>query len=114
MADLDQRISAIEKQLVAVRVLEEANAEQIKLIWEGHGAKHDSHTATLDAHTATLDRHTAILETHSAILEAHSAKLDQIARAVEPIAQIRDFIDRVAAEHEHRLLALEKHTGLHE
>jgi hypothetical protein len=50
-----------------------------------------------------------------AIAEAqahHGALLEQIRQAVAPLGEIHDFVRRVAHDHEQRLSALEKHTGI--
>ena len=107
-ADLQSLVRTVEK----LRILEEANAQTIKLIAEGHGATLDSHSAKLDSHSAKLDLHSAKLDSHSAKLDVHSQKLDQIIQALAPLEQIRDFVERVADEHEGRITALEKHTGI--
>jgi chromosome segregation ATPase len=114
-ADLQSLVRTVEK----LRILEEANAHTIKLIAEGHGAtldshsaKLDSHSAKLDSHSAKLDSHSAKLDSHSAKLDSHSQKLDQIIQALAPLEQIRDFVERVSDEHEGRITALEKHTGI--
>jgi hypothetical protein len=50
-----------------------------------------------------------IAEGHGAKLDSLSARLDKV---IEPLQQIKDFIERVADEHEFRITALEDHTGL--
>jgi hypothetical protein len=99
--------TSLERAVEKLRVLEEANARNIALILEVHGAKHDSHSAMLDSHSAVLESHSAKLDSHSAKLDSHSRKLDQIIEALAPLPQIRDFIERVAHEHEERIKALE-------
>ena len=96
----DERLRAVEKGQASVeeavgklRVLEEENARTIKLIAEGHGATLDSHSAKLDS----LD-----------------ARFNEVFKALEPLQQIKDFIERVADNHEVRITALEKHTNLRE
>jgi len=42
----------------------------------------------------------------------HGKKLEEISEALAPLAQIRDFIACVAANHELRIQAIEKHTGI--
>lgn len=101
---VEKRLSVIEREVGKLRVLAEANEHTIKLIAEGHGAKLDSHSAKLDAHSATLDA-------HSATLARHGRKLDQIIKALAPLQQIRDFIERVAGEHDQRISDLEKRMG---
>ena len=44
----------------------------------------------------------------------HGKKLDEIARALEPLGEIHDFIRRVAPNHELRIQELEKRTGMRE
>ena len=106
--------SSLDRVVDKLRVLEEANARNIKLILEVHGATLDSHSAKLDSHSAKLDSHSAKLDSHSAkldlhsrILASHGHKLDQIIQGLAPLPQIRDFIERVAHEHEERIKALE-------
>ena len=91
-------LQSLERTVEKLRILEEANAHTIKLIAEGHGAKLDSHSAKLDSHSAKLD--------------SHSAKLDSIMKALAPLQEIREFVERVADDHETRIAALEKHTGI--
>lgn len=94
---IDERLGSVEHQVIELRsdvdglrgdvqklrVLEEANAETIKLIAEGHGAK----------------------------LDSHSAKLDEITEALKPLGEIHDFLKRVAHDHEVRISALELPAG---
>jgi hypothetical protein len=96
--DTGERLGAVEKELTSLgtevtklRVLEEENARTIKLIEEGHGAKLDSLNGRLDS---------------------HGRKLDMLITALAPLQQIRDFIERVADDHERRITALEEHTNL--
>ena len=42
----------------------------------------------------------------------HGAKLDGISKALEPLAEIHDFVRLVAHDHEHRIAELEKRTGV--
>jgi hypothetical protein len=42
----------------------------------------------------------------------HGDKLDAIVKALEPLGDLYDFIRRVAPNHELRIQALEKHTGM--
>jgi hypothetical protein len=90
-------LGAVEKELTSLgrdvgklRVLAEENASTIRLIAEGHGAMLDSHSRKLDS----LGR-----------------RLDDVFTALEPLQQIKDFIERVADEHELRITALEKREG---
>jgi hypothetical protein len=92
-----ERLGAVEKELTSLgrdvgklRVLAEENASTIRLIAEGHGAMLDSHSRKLDS----LGR-----------------RLDDVFTALEPLQQIKDFIERVADEHELRITALEKREG---
>jgi hypothetical protein len=84
---------SLEKDVAKLRILAEENASAVRLIAEGHGAMLDSHSRQLDS----LGR-----------------RLDEVFIALEPLQQIKDFIERVADEHELRITALEKHTNLRE
>jgi chromosome segregation ATPase len=44
----------------------------------------------------------------------HGKKLEEITKALAPLAEIRDFMNLVAHDHEHRITALEKRTGVRE
>ena len=91
---VEKRLSAIERDVGKLRVLAEANEQKINLIAEGHGTKLDSHSAKLDSHSRKLD--------------AHSRKLNQIIKALVPL---RDFVERIAGDHEQRISDLEKRVG---
>ena len=99
--------TSLEESVAKLRVLEEENARIIKLSAEGHGARLDSLSATLNSHSTTLN-------SHSAKLDSLSGKINKVITALEPLNQIKDFIERVADEHELRITALEKHTNLRE
>lgn len=49
---------------------------------------------------------------HGDKLDEHGRKLDAIVRALEPLNELRDFIHRVAPNHETRIQELEKRTGI--
>ncbi len=114
--------TSLERTVEKLRVLAEANEQTLKLIAEGHGAKLDSLSARLDSHdrklashdrkldslSARLDSHDRKLDSMSARLDSHDHKLDQIIQALAPVPQIRDFIERVAHDHEERIKAIEK------
>jgi chromosome segregation ATPase len=51
---------------------------------------------------------------HGDKLDEHGRKLDQVIRALEPLNDVRDFIHRVAPNHETRIQELEKRTGIQE
>ena len=89
-AAVDRDQTSLEQAVAEFRVLEEENARTIRLIAEGHGAKLDSHSAKLDSLSARLN----------------------VVIALKPLQGIKDFIERVADDHEVRITALEKHTNL--
>jgi len=49
---------------------------------------------------------------HGQKLDEHSGMLAQITKALEPLAAIHAFIQGVAGNHEERITALEKRTGV--
>ena len=93
MPEVDERLGKVEERLDSVekavdglrsdvqklRVLEEANAQEIRLLQEGHGARFD-----------TIDQ-----------------RFDRIDKALEPLAALDDFVRRVASDHENRITELE-------
>jgi len=80
---VETELTSLGRDVAKLRILEEENARTIKLIAEGHGVKFDS-----------LGR-----------------RLDEVFVALEPLQQIKDFIERVAHDHESRITALEKREG---
>jgi len=78
----------------------------------GVNERPDSITGRLDQHENTLQQQGRTLEQHGRTLEQHGKLLSEIKRAVAPIPALHDFVKRVSDEHEHRLTALEKHTGI--
>jgi hypothetical protein len=72
----------------------------------------DSVDKRLDSMSGRLDQHEHTLQQHGRTLEQHGKLLVEIKRAVTPIPALHDFVKRVADEHEPRLTALEKHTGI--
>jgi archaellum component FlaC len=80
-------VGGLRGEVNQLRILGEKNTEDIKKI------------AEVQAH-------------HGRTLDEHSTKLDAIAKALTPLRDIHDFISRVAPDHELRIGALEKHTGI--
>ncbi len=61
----------------------------------------------------TAARELAEMMVHqSAQLEEHGKLLREIKQGLVPLGDIRDFVRRIAGEHDRRLSALEKHTGI--
>jgi archaellum component FlaC len=75
---MDERIDSLASDVHKLRVLEEVNSGQIKVIAE--------------------------------VQSRHGEKLDELVKAVEPLHDLRDFVKRVAGDHERRITALEKKT----
>jgi len=80
---VETELTSLGRDVAKLRILEEENARTIKLIAEGHGVKFDS-----------LGR-----------------RLDEVFVALEPLQQLKDFIERAAHDHESRITALEKREG---
>jgi chromosome segregation ATPase len=92
-----ERLGAVEKELTSLgrdvaklRILKEENARTLRLITE---------------------RHSATLDSHSAKLDSLGRRLDDVFTALEPLQQMKDFVERVAHDHELRITALEKREG---
>ena len=82
--------TSLEKDVAKLRILAEENAGTLRLITEGHGA---------------------MLDSHSAEVRSLGRRLDKVFVALEPLQLIKDFIERVADDHELRITALEKREG---
>jgi hypothetical protein len=72
-----------------------------------HARVLNEHTRTLHSHTLTLQEHTRLLHEHTGLLHEHTGLLHEIREGIAPIAEMRDFMNRVAHDHEHRIKALE-------
>jgi hypothetical protein len=70
----------------------------LRVLYEHHGAQIQA-IAEVQAH-------------HGGQLDAHGQLLREIKAELAPLRDLRDFVKRIADEHEHRLTALEKHTGI--
>jgi len=75
-------VGGLRGEVQKLRVLGEENDRQIKLVMEVQSA-------------------------HGVTLETHGKKLDEITKALQPLAEIHDFVKFVASDHEHRIKALE-------
>ena len=84
---LKQDVTGLKQDVGALRVLYEHHDEQIRTI------------AEVQAH-------------HGTQLEEHGKLLHEIRDELAPIRDLRDFVRRVAENHEARLSTLERHTGL--
>ena len=54
-----------------------------------------------------------VVDRHSHQLDTHGRLLAEIKEQLAPMKDIKDFMQRVADEHERRITDLERHTGLH-
>ena len=59
-----------------------------------------------------LKRGTSELKLVAEVQGHHSARLDEITKALEPLARLDNFVRSVAHDHESRIQALEKRTGV--
>jgi archaellum component FlaC len=122
MTDNDDRMTSFERRLDAmgedVRVLKDdvrglkddvrglkddvrvlkTDVHQIRVLYEHH----DTHIQTI----AEVQAH------HGRLLEEHGTLLREIKQELAPLGDLRDFVRRIADNHERRLSALEKHTGV--
>jgi chromosome segregation ATPase len=49
---------------------------------------------------------------HGRVLEEHGKLLREIKEDLGPLRDLHDFVSRMAGDHESRITALEKHTGI--
>ena len=54
-----------------------------------------------------------VVDRHSQQLDTHGRLLAEIKEQLTPMKDIKDFMQRIADEHERRITDLERHTGLH-
>jgi archaellum component FlaC len=84
---LREEVGDLRREVSGLRIIGEENADDIKKI------------AEVQSHQGRT-------------LDDHGKKLDAIARALEPLSDMQDFIRRIAPNHELRIEALEKHTRI--
>lgn len=108
MAENDDRMTRFEERLNAVgadvgvlkgdvQVLKDA-VQRLRVLSEEHATKIDT-IAEAQAHQGRQ-------------LEEHGKLLGEIKQELAPLRDLRDFVRRVADDHEQRLSALETHTGI--
>ena len=108
MTDNDDRMTRFEQRLDAlggdVRALKDdvgvlkGDVHRLRVLYEQHDTKIRT-IAEVQAH-------------HGRQLEEHGTLLREIKQELAPLGDIRYFVHRIADEHERRLSALEKHTGI--
>jgi len=60
------------------------------------------------------EQNTADIKVIAEVQAHHGKKLEEITKALEPLAGIDSFIKLVAHDHEQRIQALERHSGIHD
>jgi archaellum component FlaC len=130
MTDRDDRMEAVEQRLDAmngdlqvlkddVRVLKEdvgGLKEDVQILRQDVGTlKNDVNGLRVlyEHHDEQIQKIAEVQAHHGRQLDEHGQLLQEIKVQLEPLADIRDFIRRIADNHEHRLSALEKHTRIH-
>jgi len=122
MTDNDDRMTRFEQRLDALGADVGVLKDDVRVLKDDvRVLKDDVRVLTDDmgALKGDVGRLRALYEDHdtkiSTIGEAqahHGKLLEEIRQAVAPLGEIHDFVRRVAHDHEKRLLALEKHTGI--
>ena len=87
VSTLKQDVGALKDDVQRLRVLQEEQGTRFQTI------------AEVQAH-------------HGHLLGKHSTLLSEISKQLAPLGDIRDFIRRTADDHEVRISALEKYTGI--
>jgi archaellum component FlaC len=129
MTDNDDRMTSFERRLDAVgedvRVLKD-DVRGLKDDVRGlkddvQGLKDDVRVLKTDVHQIRVlyEHHDTQIQTiaevqahHGRLLEEHGTLLREIKQELAPLGDLRDFVRRIADNHERRLSALEKHTGV--
>ena len=122
MPDMAERMNKVEQHLESVATgLKEVRSEVGELRTEVGGLRTEVGELRTDVGGLRTEVHTlrVLCETNADDIKKvaevqvhHGQKLEEIARALEPLAELRAFISVVAPEHERRIKALEQHTGL--
>jgi hypothetical protein len=108
MTDHDDRMTAFENRLDAmgedVRVLKD-DVRELKDDVRGLRVLYEHHDAQIRT-IAEVQAH------HGRILEDHGQLLREIKQELVPLGDLRDFVRRIAHDHESRITVLEKHSGI--
>ena len=119
MPDVDERLDRVEQGLTT---LGERMDEQFAKVNERFAqvdqrfAHVDQRSGSLEAEVSKLrllaEENAAQLKQIAEVQVHHGEKLQQLVEAVEPLKDLRDFVERVAHDHERRITALED-SGRH-
>jgi hypothetical protein len=94
MTEHDDRMAAFEKRLDAIG----DDLRRLRVLYEHH----DSQIRTI-AEVQVRD---------GGKLDEHGRLLREIKQELVPLGDLHDFVRRIAGDHEDRISALEKHTGI--
>ena len=104
VTELRSDLTELRGEVQKLRVLGEDNSREIKLIAEVQV----QHGERLDEHGRMLAQIVRDIEPLKVLPEA----FQHLARELAPLRDIRDFMQRFGDDHELRITALEKHTGI--
>jgi archaellum component FlaC len=107
MSDVNERFDRIDQALNGVHEQLGALSGRITGLDEDMSGR----IARLDEHlSGRLDGLDERLEQVVKSIEPIKERLDEVATGIEPLKDLRDFVQRVADDHEHRITELEKRT----
>lgn len=115
MASMAERMNKVEQRLEKVESgLNEVRTEVGELRTEVGGLRTEVGGLRTEVNSLRVlgEANANDIRTVAEVQVHHGQKLDEIARSLEPLAELREFIRIVAPEHERRIKALEQHTGL--
>jgi chromosome segregation ATPase len=100
MPDVDERLARVEQRLDSL-------GEHI----DGRFAQVDQRFDSLDAEVRGLrilgEQNATDIKRIAEVQAHHGQRLQELVEAVAPLKDLRDFVERVAHDHEHRIAALE-------
>jgi archaellum component FlaC len=107
MADANERFDRMEQALTGVNEQLGTVSGRITRLDEDLSGR----IARLDEHlSGRLDGLDERLEQIARSIEPVKQRLDEVAKGIEPLKDLRDFVQRVAGDHERRITELEKRT----
>lgn len=108
MSESDERLDRIERRLDAV------GSEVGQLRNEVGELRGEVHTlrVVVEDHDTQIRQIAEVQAHHGRKLDEHGQLLREIKEELWPLRDLRDFVARVASNHEDRLTALEQHTGI--
>jgi chromosome segregation ATPase len=107
---IDERFNQIDERFNQIDQRFDQMDERFKKVDERFGTM-DTRIDSLESETHKLrvleEANSELIKVIAEVQSRHGEKLDELAKGLEPLKDLRDFIQRVAEDHERRITELE-------